>query len=271
MRTLFILLNSFLFANAYNILAVFPHEGKSHQMIFGPIIRELARKGHTLTVLVHYSFKENSDGYREILLKDPNSAGQDVFSLDYFDLPVTFYQLLSAYNLVWEGLSSCECLLSNENVRTLIQSDEKFDLIIAEFFNSECSQLFVDKFKAPLVGVSSTTLMPWHTDRLATPDNPSYIPNNHFWNTNRMDFSERIVNTLGVFYYKMIYCFYLNSNKYLLEKYSGHEMPDLEMMMKNTSLLLVNSHFSLSFSRPMVPGVQEIGGVHITQPKTLPK
>jgi glucuronosyltransferase len=48
-----------------------------------------------------------------------------------------------------------------------------------------------------------------------------------------------------------------------VKKYFGQDIPPLSELKKRTSLLLVNSHFSLNGPRPTVPGFVEVGGLHI--------
>lgn len=49
---------------------------------------------------------------------------------------------------------------------------------------------------------------------------------------------------------------------------SGTRISNLE---KNISLVLVNTNFALTPSRPLVPTIIPIGGCHIKSPKTLPR
>ncbi|XP_045481094.1 UDP-glycosyltransferase UGT5-like isoform X6 [Harmonia axyridis] len=269
-RFVILLLHCIVFSDSYNILAVFPHEGKSHQWIFAPIVRELVKRGHTVTALVHYTFNIESNGYHEISLKDPNARGLEIFELDESESP-WYCQLRSSDLLFSEGLQSCEVTFSNSKVIELLKSNQKFDLVLAEVFNSECSQGFALRFKAPLVAISTTTLMPWHNSRFANPDNPAYIPNNHIWFDNKMSFSQRVVNFLGTLYAKIVYQVFFDSNRILLEKHIGREISDLDALIRNTNLILVNSHWTLTFSRPLVPAVVEIGGIHVQKSKKLPE
>lgn len=56
----------------------------------------------------------------------------------------------------------------------------------------------------------------------------------------------------------------------LLRKYlKDDNMPYLGEIVKNTSLIFVNTHYSLSGARPVTPAVVEIGGIHIKAPKPL--
>lgn len=55
----------------------------------------------------------------------------------------------------------------------------------------------------------------------------------------------------------------------LLRKRFGNDMPDIRDLVQQTSLILVNQHYSLSGAKPLSPAVIEIGGIHIQKPKTL--
>lgn len=61
-----------------------------------------------------------------------------------------------------------------------------------------------------------------------------------------------------------------NSNP-AARKFFGEDLPDLRELTRRTSLLLVNSHFSTNQARPAVPNFIEVAGVHIKEPKELPK
>lgn len=50
----------------------------------------------------------------------------------------------------------------------------------------------------------------------------------------------------------------------------GNDIKPLDVLAFNTSLLLVNAHFSLNEPKPTVPGLIEVGGLHIGNNKPLP-
>lgn len=56
----------------------------------------------------------------------------------------------------------------------------------------------------------------------------------------------------------------------LVRKYVKDDtMPYLGDLIHDTSLMLVNTHYSLSGAKALSPAVIEIGGVHIQEPKPL--
>lgn len=55
----------------------------------------------------------------------------------------------------------------------------------------------------------------------------------------------------------------------MLKQIFGDKIPSVSELKKETSLMFVNSHYSLSGSRPLSPAVIEIGGIHIKEPKPI--
>lgn len=56
----------------------------------------------------------------------------------------------------------------------------------------------------------------------------------------------------------------------MLREYLGNDdMPYLGDLARTTSIMLVNTHYSLNGVRPNTPAVIEVGGLHIREPKKL--
>lgn len=86
-----------------------------------------------------------------------------------------------------------------------------------------------------------------------------------------MSFWERVENTLYGVVGDLIYrSYYMRRQDKLLKKHFGGHVPYVADIIKNSSLILVNHHFSLAFPRPYLPNMVEIGGYHINPPKQLP-
>ncbi|KAK9870920.1 hypothetical protein WA026_009882 [Henosepilachna vigintioctopunctata] len=193
-----------------------------------------------------------------------------MFSFDdpYITKP-KYFKWKNANILLEKGLKSCQSMFSNPNVQKIIKSRRKFDVILAEYFTGECIHGFHYKFGAPLIGVSSTAVMPLYSRRLFDPDNPSYIVNNLFSLQDEMSFCERTANFFGTWYFKLYHMSYLRDNKNLIERYFNMKIPSITT--NNNSILLVNSQASITPSTGLVPRVVNIGGVHINASSELPK
>jgi glucuronosyltransferase len=57
----------------------------------------------------------------------------------------------------------------------------------------------------------------------------------------------------------------------IARRYFGDSLPPLADIARNTSLLLLNTHFSMNQPRPFVPQIVEVGGLHLSLPKPLPE
>jgi glucuronosyltransferase len=248
------------------ILALFPYIGKSHFDVFEPFVKELAARGHHVVVLSHFPQKEPIPNYTDVSLV--GSITMD--ATDRIDLRnISFISMMKEVSTFWE---SCDRMLSFDKVQELMKSEVNFDLIITETFLTDCFLPFVHKFKAPHVAISSCVMFPWSTDRMGNPDNPSYIPKHLTGFSDEMDFSERFINVIA--HIGLTFMFHaiegIVTQNYA-RKHFGDDVPLLSDIARNTSLLLVNTHFSLNRPRPYVPGIVEVGGLHIGPRKELPK
>ncbi|XP_033229946.1 UDP-glucuronosyltransferase 2B15-like isoform X2 [Belonocnema kinseyi] len=260
-----------------NILAALFTSSGSHFTFFKPLLEELARRGHNLTVLSYNPRKNNTmdtkilHNYKDVLLTDPKLITRNVVNVEKMVSNSYFINMGKFFRLRELGLKYCEMTFNNTEVRELIKSDQRFDLIFMETFSTDCALGFVHRFQAPFIALSSHEIMPWINDRLGNPDNPSYIPEFFKLYSGQMRFMQRVMNTLGLWWAKFIYeIAFQCPNQKLVEDTFGPEVPPLSEIAKKTSALLVNTHYSIHGSRPYVPNVIEVGGMHIGEPKPLP-
>jgi glucuronosyltransferase len=95
---------------------------------------------------------------------------------------------------------------------------------------------------------------------MGNPDNPSYIPTVGTSFSDQMSFSERLMNVVTNVAMKIMFSV---ADRIVTEgyvhKHIGNDVPPLSDIARNTSLLLVDTHFSLDRPRPLVPGIVEVG------------
>lgn len=258
--------------SSYKILGIFPHTGRSHFFVFEPLLKALVEKGHELTVISPFPQKEPLERYHDISLNVTSEATVGVMSLGFFS--GYFYEryLLIPLMLSYKGYDSCEKTLSSKAVQDLISSNELFDLIITEYFDTDCFLGFVHKFQVPFVATGSCTLMSWLNPRFGNPDNPSYIPDNLMSHGDHMTFLDRVDNTFGYLVHRIIsYLLMEIPANIVARKYFGDDLPSLNDIAYNTSIMLENTHFSLNLPRPQVPNIIDVGGIHIRNVNPLPQ
>ena len=259
----------------FNILGVFGHPGKSHFDFFEPLLEELARRGHKMTVMSYFPRNPNITSV-EVLrnYKDINLSGPLLNKwINRVDLTKIDYSIFSSVRMLFTihqwALDACQAGLNIPEVRKLIKSDEKFDLIITEFFNTDCFLGFVHKFKAPFIGLSPHQIMPWHNYQMRNPDNPSYVPVPSLEFPPQMNFLKRSINTIFTNFAKVLFntAFQWSVRK-IVEEAFGPDVPPFDEIT-TPSALLANIHYSLFGARPHAPNVLEVGGLHIRPVKPL--
>jgi glucuronosyltransferase len=235
-------------------------------------LKALVARGHELVVVSHFPQTQPISNYTDIVLGDSVKGLFSKSGLNFEKVHSLRNPMWNVINLVNDGARNCERVLNDPSVKKLISSDEKFDVVVNDIFHTDCFLPFAYKFRAVSIGVSTSVLMPWVNDRNGNPDNPSYIANLFTSYSGKMNFVQRTVNAVTTVLYKVIYHFLSESPSQLLARqHFGEDTPDLAALARNISLVLVNSHFSLNAPRPLVPGVVEIGGIHIPKPKLLPQ
>ncbi|XP_045481097.1 UDP-glycosyltransferase UGT5-like isoform X9 [Harmonia axyridis] len=256
--------------NSLNILAFFINPAHSHMQVFKPLLEELVKKNHNLTVVTTFELNIVGKTYREIKLEIPPILG--VIEMNDKNNK-KWFQIKTPFLMAGRSLEHCSSAFSNDKIRNLLSSAEKFDLMINEFFSTDCTFIMADYFDIPVVGLSSSPILPWHNERFGNIDNPSYIPTTLMFYGNKMTFRERVENFVIMHFQKFVYNNYiLRNDAHMIEKYLGIKLASMKpLIYKRSSLMLVNTHFSLNLPRPLVPNVIEIGGIHLKKSKKLPE
>ncbi|GAB0093835.1 UDP-glucuronosyltransferase [Sergentomyia squamirostris] len=254
----------------YNILGIFHTPGKSHHILAGKLVEALAEAGHTVTIVAPHKLSKPVKNIKEIVL---NVESATKLSKNLYEQPDSSVneQLQTVIGL---ALNFTDNALSDPEMKALIRSKEKFDVIIVEIFLSESLMGLGKVFNAPMIGFTSFGPSKWSTDLNGSPSPLSYVPHVLFTYTDRMTFGQRLANTMiSVFEKVYMDLAYNHRQEALYNKHFPDPKPNLDELKKTSfPLILLNSHFSLSYPRPLLPNMIEIGGFHVDKkPKPLPQ
>ncbi|KAG8272887.1 UDP-glucuronosyltransferase 1-1 [Homalodisca vitripennis] len=249
-----------------DILAVFPHTGKSHFDVFEPLVLALAARGHHVTVLSFYPQETAVANYTDISLVGVTPLFVNALKFEYLVGMNPLTDFMAITNM---GMQTCEGILNSKAVQNLQKPSTKFDLLLVEMFNTDCFLGLVDKFDTPFIGISSSSLFPTHYSRLGSFDNPAYFPNLFFPFGPRMSLTERTVNTVCTVVMRLARIYYFTPHDQRVASEALQRDVPLQDIAHSVSLVLINSHHSLQGARPLVPGFVEIGGLHIHPVKRL--
>ncbi|XP_076655536.1 UDP-glucosyltransferase 2-like isoform X3 [Halictus rubicundus] len=258
------------------ILGVFGHPGRSHFIVFKSLLEELARRGHELTVISYFPRTEKAkaeeplSNYKDISLVT-EELNMFVNIVDLHVISHSHYRLI--LDMLWMSQLvqlACDAGLKNPRVKEFVAAGEKFDLVITESFNTRCFFALFHQQEVPVIEISTLQLLPWVYADLGLSSEASYKPSIGSRSPRPMNFWQRMWNVFAdVFMTVVVKTVFYRIDQNLIEKYYSGGVPKLKEMSSNTSLMLVNTHFSLHGPQPYPPNVVEVGGLHIS-PKINP-
>lgn len=120
-------------SDAYRILAIFPFNGKSHNIMFNPLVTELSKRGHQVDVITHYPLENPPSNYRVIVNLD--GTMDKVTNNFTVDLVLSFKGIGIGVLAEQFGNAICHKFLAMEPMQNLIKNppnDPPYDLVLAE-------------------------------------------------------------------------------------------------------------------------------------------
>lgn len=257
-------------AGAAKILAIFHFPCKSHHILGSALLKALAKRNHEITMVSPFPLEEGVRNYEDIEITGV---------LDYKEKHIV-PKFVNAHNAsMYEKMTFdlknvkevAELFLDHPQIAKLLASKRQYDLIILNWAMNDVLLAMGHHFKAPVI-VFSTIGLSRLTGKLTKNPAPySHVPNLFLNYPDEMDFFQRLSNTFWSLAFDAVDAFVNEAlQKELLLKYFP-EAPPLEELQRNVSLVFLNSQYSVDNPRPYVPNMVEVGGLHIEDPKPLPK
>ncbi|KAH8391805.1 hypothetical protein KR215_004550, partial [Drosophila sulfurigaster] len=258
------------------ILGLFGHPGKSHFDFFRPMFVELAQRGHNISMYSYFPLKQPVANYTDYVFKGMPLL-TDIVDLQIFEqesqlLGFIPFKVPTFFMLNDWGLRSCKVALNSPLIADLLSSPLRYDVIIMEHFSNDCLASVAHLLDAPVIALSSCAIMPWHYKRMGTPFINPTMPMSFLTYTDQMDFMARLNNFLHFHTVNVLYNFITQpATDALISQRFGFGLPPINEIVKNTSLMLINQHHSLTGAQPYAPNVVEVGGLQVGKAKPLPK
>ncbi|KAH8372073.1 hypothetical protein KR093_009985 [Drosophila rubida] len=269
-------------ATGANILAVFPSVWRSHYLFGRRLLQQLVAgpQNHSVTLISPHAVAEGDgepmlDNIREIRIEDPD------LKQNWLDMGMSFeaeqmhaQSVMERFTrMIYAGTTNVDLLLSDAQLRKLLTSGEKFDLLIVDLFLSEALLGLAYYYGVPTVAISPTGANSWLNNMFGNPQSSALDPSNFLPFTERMNTRQRIANTLMSTFERLTYNFFHLISQQSV--YSNHfellvqELPNYRDLSKNLSLALINSHPAMDYPRAYLPNMLEVGGLHLLEPIEL--
>ncbi|KAK2582185.1 hypothetical protein KPH14_004541 [Odynerus spinipes] len=248
---------------AARILAIFPFQARSHYIVYEPLLKKLVERGHEVVSISHFPQKQKILNFTDV---DISPTLPTLIS----NMPVSTFlnsttQKNIKYLLHFAGVEICEPVLSYPEVKKILDSKDTFDALFVEIFVTDCFLGIAHRLKINnVIGAITSVISPWANQIQRNLEIPSYIPNWFSPYSDRMSFLERLDNLIYLLVTKIFYRVFSEWPSYeIAKKHFGDDLPSFDELRSKMSLILANGHLSFSTPRPVVPGLKEIGGIHI--------
>ncbi|XP_069697453.1 UDP-glycosyltransferase UGT5-like [Periplaneta americana] len=259
------------------ILGLFPFPARSHLIVQKALMKELARRGHEVTVMSSHPESKPIPNYTDI----PLQANFETISKGHAPKNLFDMQTMGPIQLtmmMWYLAESiCDTVLQEKDVQQLIHSSNlHFDLVVIEAFYNECFLGFAHKFNAPVVQVCPYGGSNFMADWVGSPNPYSYVPDEFLDYSDKMNFWERFHNSfIASVKHVTRQLIHMPKQDAVVKKYFNYtgagEFPSIWDLETKTSLVLLNSHHSLNFPKPLMPNYVQVGGMHVQPTKKLPQ
>jgi len=164
-------------------------------------------------------------------------------------------------------------ILNHPAVAKFLQSGRKFDLVIAEFFTS--TPIFAPIAKvvdAPIVGFCPMITFPWINEVMGMETTISYMPSILSDSSDRMSFFQRISNIVKTLFIEIGFNWaYTPIIREINKHHYGIQTESTIKTMANLSLIMTNNYHSIFLPFPQLPGIVEVGGIHVVDEKPIPQ
>ncbi|XP_046752131.1 UDP-glycosyltransferase UGT5-like [Diprion similis] len=251
---------------ASRILCVFPYPSISHQIVFRRLTLALRERGHELVVVTPNPINDPKlKNFTEIDI----SFLYKPMDLDWMGVGKTYSWYEAQVKLLPKYLLMTESIISHPELQKLYKpdSERKFDLLLLELIRWPVFLSFAEQFGIPVIGLSSTGLATQQHYGIGNPIIPSHPSH---WKSGigaleHPTFWQRLCNFVET--WRFLYWYrttYMQKQQEIVRKYFGNDISDLRDLEKNISLVFVNQPAPISFVRPNVPNIIDIGGLQIS-------
>ncbi|XP_017276251.2 UDP-glucuronosyltransferase [Kryptolebias marmoratus] len=256
-------------------VVVLPVDG-SHWLSMKILVKELIRRGHEVTVLVPESslLIQGSDSYKTEVYKVPftqaeldstfNSFREGIFEKQtgIFDLFANINRFVNYTSL---QVAACEALLDNEPLMSQLKG-EGFDILLTDPF-FPCGSVLAKILSIPAVYFLRGLPCELHTKANQCPSPPSYVPVFFSENTDRMNFPQRVKNTMMTVLESYL-C------KVMYQSFDGltSRLFDMtyEELISHGAIWLLRYDFVFEWPKPLMPNMVLIGGINCAKKAPLP-
>jgi len=241
---------------------------KSHRLTYEPLLEALAVRGHEVTLVSPIPSTNSFINVREIVTSSRRAKTEQSIP-NVFNLKEAGSEYRPEDTL-WQYGERCFESLNSPQLGELRK--ESFHLIMVPALFNECGLAYAHGFRTSTILISVAHLPDFLGFFLGNPLALSFVPVPLLPYGQSMTFLERLHNSI---YSSYLHLFYTQAwvpfvERNYRQKLNDSTIPSIPELIRNVSLILVNTHFSLTPAQPYLPNIIEVGGMHCRPAKALP-
>uniref|UniRef100_A0A671T5F3 UDP-glucuronosyltransferase n=1 Tax=Sinocyclocheilus anshuiensis TaxID=1608454 RepID=A0A671T5F3_9TELE len=238
-------------------LLVVPMDG-SHWTGVKAVVEEMGRRGHTVIVVIPEISMRLGPGKHYITKTFPITYGQDLINQmigeHVHELTEPEQFMRNAFNYM---ASTTESLLKSRELIEFLR-EQNFDAVLTDPA-LPMGAILAYNLSVPAVYMLRGLLC--EAAATGSPDPPSYIPRFFTQYSNRMSFSQRVLNVFVSMLEPLICKFVYWPFEELTYNFLQRDMSLIEILSTG-AVWLMRYDFSLEFPKPLMPIMQLIGGIN---------
>ncbi|XP_076065879.1 UDP-glycosyltransferase UGT5-like isoform X2 [Oratosquilla oratoria] len=250
---------------SYNILFLLPYTTRSHRILHMSLATALADRGHKITMLTNQIPSDNHPNISEFTHNIKETDIDAVNAFEYYEAPEKFLILFrETYNALGKGLYQIQ------EVKELYEKRKEFDLIVVDSILNDVVYPFVHEM--PFITITGLGAEEMHSAVMGNVLNPSYTVALTVDFTIPMTLIQRAINILESIKFAFFFRKWLCIPELQAEiSKQFPNLPRLEELERNVSLSLLNTHYSMDTTQPLLPSQIEVGCMHCQPRRPLPQ
>ncbi|XP_046665679.1 UDP-glucosyltransferase 2-like [Homalodisca vitripennis] len=253
--------------NSANILMLTLGGTKSHKVPFLALGQGLVSRGHQVTLVSAFP----KDGDSPVEEVSPLGLVLYVRNFTNWDLlgpKLRGEEAVSIIDVIRYSYQVCDAFYSTPEARLLLS--RKTDLLVLDGAYPECLLGLAHHFGVPFIYLNTVAFYTTHLSLAGNPTMFSVTPYMDYPHSDRMDFWERSKNGLFHLLSRGMLVF---ATKFFVEpvirQHLGGGAPPVHSIGRNVSLILQHGHHSVTYPRPLLPGVVEVACLHCRPARPL--
>ena len=259
--------------DGYHVLLYHPSGTKSNLIQMQPIVDEVLNRGHEVTSVLFSTLGKEHQNYTEFIVPNPLEKLYTVFSKLAMEgvgmWSVKFWtEAIGGFSDCAEDLAVQP--LKEESVKNWLKLNKKVDVVITVI--PLMGAVMADLLDCPLLHFTPIPNQPFLMEGTGKVINLSVQPLNTDPNIEPLKFFERLENHIMRNLEKIYFIWFANLIHYYQQKRLGPNTRNpYNIIRDRLSVILCTSHPVTHGSWPSLPNFIELGGLHLRDPKPLPK